>query len=429
METGDPGVWKYVPQTLLLSSMISVSNTGNKSQDTWGNIKIPFYESLDASVKDEQGFVSVPTEGVQYTSLIGIPVSLPEGDYNSTFTIQSWYWTFQNSNLSSPLPDLEPSDQANVQLTNLTGNLEWSSVRGQTFQLAVPTSSSKSLTLPIPLWFQASNPEASPLRDGITNLSTAVTQTFVESRVSCSLTTCAVTAMREAAQPQDNMSKNVLSFTEFMVGGFVNAVNFVVGSNSQQGALEPFLVSQSNSNPFSGDYFARNNFTLYTVGTDQLSQRLNVLINTYWAGYITLSAAAGSFNTSYEYLASLSLNSNLMNTTTTTVYINSFQCDRAWLSVLIFATLAMVISSLMSIGVNLMRVGTSDFTDFVWAVTHSNFKPPALPSYLDTHGVLKSLPRTRVQVRDACPSQEFGKVVIGEQNEAFGKALRGRTFE
>jgi hypothetical protein len=428
MEEADAGILTNVPQTLLLSSMISVSSTGSKPQDTWGNIKIPFYESLNASTKDEQGFVSVPTENVEYTSLIGIPVSLPAGNLNLTFTIQSWYWTFQNSNLTSPLPNIEPSVHSGALLTNLTGYPVWLSKSGQTFQLA--TASNDSYTLPMLLWFQDSNPVALILRDGVTNLSTTVTQTFVESQVSCNLATCAVTAMREVTPLRNTTHHNVRNFAMYMIADFVNAILIAhPGTSDEQGILESFLGSQANSNPFGGDYSTagQHGLTLYTVGTDQLSQRLNILINTYWIGFNALSATVGAFNTSYEYLASLSLTENLMNTTAT-VYVDNFHCNRAWLSVLIISTLIMIISSLISVIVNCVRVGTSDFTDFVWVLTHGSFNTQDLPSYLDTHGILKERPSTIVQLGDASPSQGSGKVVITELGESFGKVTKDRVF-
>jgi hypothetical protein len=234
--------------------------------------------------------------------------------------------------------------------------------------------------------------------------------------------------MREVSPFRNNTINNVNGFTEWGIENFLNAFPIAhPGSIDSQGTLEAYLSSQSGSNPFSSQYLTAG-INLYTIGKDQISQRLNVLMNTFWIGSNALSAAAGAFNTSYEYLASLYLNDNLMNTTAT-VHVNSFHCNSAWLSVLVIATLVMIFSSLISIGVNLMRTGTTDFTDFTWVLTHGEFIPPALHSYLDVHGTLKALPHTKVRVGDAQPNKPFGKAVIAEQGELLGKLTRDRVFE
>lgn len=102
------------------SSVLAPLSAQHASMDTWGNPKVPLLQGL--SVKSEDGWLAVPSQP-SYSSLVGIPVSgLNDDGSNSSFTVSSFYWTF----------DCPPL--ANVTLDELTAMMEASPMTNVTYQ-------------------------------------------------------------------------------------------------------------------------------------------------------------------------------------------------------------------------------------------------------------------------------------------------------
>lgn len=70
----------------------------NGAQDTWGNIKIPRFETYNQTLDDE-GFATIPEEDVDWVSLLGQPVAGLEKGFDSNFTMRTSYHDLQCSNL------------------------------------------------------------------------------------------------------------------------------------------------------------------------------------------------------------------------------------------------------------------------------------------------------------------------------------------
>jgi hypothetical protein len=430
LDTSDDAFWTGFASAFLISSIVSEASINGRPQDNWGNIRIPVYELLDASTVDKEGYIKIPsTNGTNYTSLIGIPISMNTGNFTSTFTLHSWYWAFQESNLTNPLPSGQVTGYEGAYLTNLTNDAYWltHTAPSQTFQIAVSQEARRNGTLPIPFWFQDSNPLAGSGLDNITNFWTTVTPSFVESNVTCTQATCAVTAIRKTAPTQSAMDLNVITFSEWFLYDFLRATGIAHSGTAEQGLLEAYLNTLSSNPVLLFENALQANITLSAVGAEHLSLRLNALLNTYWMIWNTLSTASGAFSTNYDYLSSLQLNKNLMNTTAT-VEMDGFFCSGAWLFTLCFATSAMIVASLISIRINLIRVGTHDYTDFVSVLTHSRFDHPEMESSSHVHDTLKRLSGIKVQIGDGCLDDPVGKIVLAEKCDSIGKLTKRRLY-
>ncbi len=82
--------------SLYQASLLAPEAVLQGPEDTWGNVKIPYFEKLNASATDRDGWVAVPASNVTYSSLLGVPVTglLPEdADVNaSNFRLETEYY-------------------------------------------------------------------------------------------------------------------------------------------------------------------------------------------------------------------------------------------------------------------------------------------------------------------------------------------------
>jgi hypothetical protein len=76
-----------VANSLFLGALIASKSTQDLASDSWGNVKIPFLESLDSNPANESGWIPVPTENVSYSSPLGIIIDEVPTYGNATFEI------------------------------------------------------------------------------------------------------------------------------------------------------------------------------------------------------------------------------------------------------------------------------------------------------------------------------------------------------
>ena len=75
---------------LYIGCLVAPLAIKDSAQDTWGNIKIPRFETYNQTL-DDQGYATVPEEGVDWISLLGQPVAGLESGFDSNFTMRTWY--------------------------------------------------------------------------------------------------------------------------------------------------------------------------------------------------------------------------------------------------------------------------------------------------------------------------------------------------
>lgn len=89
-------IYEAIPaDALFAAAMINPSNTQNKGMDPWSNLKVPMIEKLPNQTSDELGWyvVDVNNTSLEHSSLIGLPVSAIDPSGNTSFNIETSYWT------------------------------------------------------------------------------------------------------------------------------------------------------------------------------------------------------------------------------------------------------------------------------------------------------------------------------------------------
>ncbi|KAF2274912.1 uncharacterized protein EI97DRAFT_93655 [Westerdykella ornata] len=81
---------------IFTASILAPGSIKNSMEDAWGNVKIPRVESLNASVADKDGWITVNQNAVaaeNYSSLVGIPVIGRPQDRDAKFNLETSYMT------------------------------------------------------------------------------------------------------------------------------------------------------------------------------------------------------------------------------------------------------------------------------------------------------------------------------------------------
>ncbi|KAI9750756.1 MAG: FACT complex subunit [Chaenotheca gracillima] len=269
-----------------LSSVWAPGTVGYTS-DLWYNIRIPLYESLNASANSSHGYIPVtldedfpgdadeydfPHDPV-YSSLLGIPfanVSRIENDYNLTMTMNSSYFLLD-------CPSTTTLSNEIVDLTNKTSTGWVSSEKNQGGQILRITTDAlfgddrtKNNPNPRHLIFLSQ-------AEGDSSWSVAnctVTQTFVQSYVTCNQVegppaTCQVVSQRKisttTSTPLEDKATAMNFFSEF--------ADTALEATADGAAL--FSVNETNN-------LATSSFEQASGPYLTTSGNLTMLLNSYW---------------------------------------------------------------------------------------------------------------------------------------------------
>jgi len=407
-----------VANAILVSSLLSVTTTANSPQDIFGNVKIPYVPSLNIS-GDLSQWTPIPDSGsLNYSSWIGIPLNLPIGQGNVSFTMQSWYWQLANPTLSLFFNSY--SNNSFNGLPNATAGWQPYTAKDGFWQFLVPVYYEIWPNDSMALVFQNAN-GYSPLtnRSGamITQLSANLARQIVEMNVTChSMTSCQANALRASSLPPGYDAEWDFQFAgQYLFMYLVDAFpNITVGPMT----FDPFFsyLNNTSQNPFNPttEYFETTR-DLATLGTETLAQRLEQVINAYWIAQSALSAVT-SFDELQvlQYFGSQGLAAVTRNATATFANPETFLvCDAAWLALLCASTVLMFCAAIASLGLTLLYDGP-EATDFVSALTRG-YRVPRLDrgSYLDGDELVRRMKDVELKLGDDRADADVGRIVIG----------------
>ncbi|KAI4105935.1 MAG: hypothetical protein LQ339_003253 [Xanthoria mediterranea] len=84
---------------LYTGSLVAPLSIKTSAQDTWGNIKIPRFETYNRTL-DAEGYATIGDGEIDWISLLGWPVAGLESRFDSNFTIPTWYHDLECSDMS-----------------------------------------------------------------------------------------------------------------------------------------------------------------------------------------------------------------------------------------------------------------------------------------------------------------------------------------
>ncbi|KAK7957176.1 uncharacterized protein PG986_006398 [Apiospora aurea] len=405
--------------SMFLASFFSIPKTGQAFQDSWGNIKIPLLEdSITTSNAGDWRDVAWHPD-LQYSSLIGIPLLLPSGPGNMTFTMESWYWDLENATLweansKAPLLQGLHDYKGTKLLKNFTGT-------SHIWQFAIPASVEKSLT-PIPITFEATvgdplylvnSPSISHAYgpgSGTIRLEAFLVQRPVELNVTCTVSSCNVTNIRTTIMPENYSRENDIShLTVWFFTLFQAAFPLVHTGTPLSGALEAYL-HDSSQNPYN-ILDKQRWIDLTNVSAGVLGRRLAQVINAYWIVENQFANAAGGFNAnSTPWVNSPAA---LKNSTVTTVNFQDYiYCDHGWAATLCISSIMLLLAALASAILSFFRLAP-DCTDFLSALTLNDGRLMLEGgSSLDEYERVRLLKDVRLKVGDVRSWEQVGQTII-----------------
>jgi hypothetical protein len=263
----------------------------------------------------------------------------------------------------------------------------------------------------------------------LSQLTSTVSQRFVEADIFCNWSSCEATAVRPTnpiAVP-DNVPDDMTDqeyFMEWLFSRMAYAFPLTHSGTPESGGLENMLNNYSRSlfmDPDDGEVL------LYTVGADVLSVRLSQIINTYWNVEVFGNNVAGNSDIAQKkFDPGLTVFQSDAVMETPTRY---FHCDRRWLALFILATVSMIATSISSFGLNFLR-HTPISTDFLTALVKGQLSDvgESLGSYLDSDEMTRRLKRFRLMIGDSRPKEKVGRVVI-TQSVRVDRLHNGRVYQ
>lgn len=311
--------------------LIAPNETMSAPQDTWGNLKIPRFEALDQSSKDSGGWVKVPKRGMQYSSLVGIPVvGIPEAG-NSSFQMETAYFELSCDDpvrISSDgeviwksQPDQSPG-LGSIRFSNATGSSEFDSTfsvgtltaytnRFSGFMNHTEVDTSNDDNSPRNIVFQSITGN----RDSwdVVAVDCTIKTSYVEVLVNCIARNCTVEAERRSTKLRDYLDTftpwEYPEFNYFFFARFTQATGVVDPSSPFWFSTlsEDYVVLESD--PLANANVSSTLIDMSILSADELSTRWGRLMNTYFIISCVPQAATGAY-TPYSYDQYTSLASN-----------------------------------------------------------------------------------------------------------------------
>ena len=392
------------------SSIIGSDIAQNGGSDPWNNAKIPIIEKLlseDNTTNSGAWRTVDPMSSPPYSSLLGVPVVNPIVIENSSITLdfqaQSSYFLLNCLSFEVFTGD---QYEAAVHAANLT---LYNSTSGTLAFALLPAQDGNLGSL----IFASSIPTIDTEEGSRFYTNCTIDQTFVESQISCSVTGCGVSGIRNSLTPGTSTS-TVRAFQDMLqdLAAF--------GSSNATGKYTPIEL-------FLNDTTQADQYTtaldLSQVPPQDFTDRLTLLFNTYWqAGVAPFDFAGDGHGSGIP----TNIGGNVTLTTTTDVFLVSWP----WLAVALFSSVLLLVAGIAGAIWDSRTVGPNVF----------GFASSLLPrdkcmrlngggGAIGGSARARALRDTRVMLQDVRPGRRVGRIALARV-ESNGERLKlGRMYK
>ncbi|KAF2003067.1 hypothetical protein P154DRAFT_561548 [Amniculicola lignicola CBS 123094] len=473
---------EFVAQSLFAAALGSTKDTQEGSMDSWGNLKIPMIERI-SSLQDLAGWHSIDhSSNISYSSLLGIPISTVSSDYNTTFNLETWYWTLDCPRLVQFTDESDESPvlpgEESISNSSLLARKDYSShgtkredrveyVVGSSHAWALTAVNFKTFKYETDsniknrmFYYRGQDDDRGGSSNG-TRAECQMSTTYVEVEAKCLAKRCSVDRMRLSKQPHPpkEHAMGIDPSNTFFAMDLHDAMNpntFRLPTPFQRYFVEPYAA------------YTRLNASLdlYKLPKREFSLKMAQLMNTYWQGSISLGEITSGIPPDDQVLRNERFMTELRskpqetpgipsdhNTTflvqppnpiavPTYESINAtesqtfpvLKCQRSWLAALFVATSAMFLSGVFGLVLECTRKAP-DFALNLSSLTRDNpyIRLPPGGSTLDSIDRTRLLRNVRIRLGDVKPDDPVGYVAIasydrGEKVERLRGMDRTRTF-
>lgn len=392
--------------SIFLAALLSSTRYQNTSMDLWGNVKLPSYRSVENSTSGEWKTLPMNTEDVIYASLIGIPVAGLHQSGSSNFTLKARQWDISCN-------------------TNKAMGLNESAFGNATATYKLAYSDGKRCTkYPCPISFKSINSD-DDVGAVITVASCEMSYEYLQAVVRCNGTNCAAIQVRKLDLYTDGYTQDMDDFTRGnLVGNSFGTLpivdNYNVGSITARGSTnaEKWMYNPTSFIGDTGDYAK-----LYKLSTETLSERLNMIFNTFFQSTYGTTALGGNLPKNLTSLSSgdphLLFNSTTAQTSNPSSAV--YKTNWNWFALLLISSIILQIAAYLGL---ILKYWTCvpDIIGYASSMTLLNPYVPTPTGGTTLHGLeraalLQDLP---VRIGDVCADEPVGAI-------AFAKADEGRV--
>lgn len=408
---------------LFLAALLSSGNYQTSSEDLWGNVKLPLYRAIENSTSDE--WKTVPDYNhtdIQWSSLIGIPVSAFNGEAYTTaslnhFTVKARQFDIVCTNNSKVAgAQVEATNEAN----NKTSYSTWLMETGT----EQPDCSNSTTGCPIQACLSYPCPFvsiSSAIPDGEDEFSSVAKcgyyYDYVEASVECIASTCRATSMRKLDMYTDGYTTD---FEEYVRGTIMfnlfNTMTSVdtigVASPTARGAtvMEKWMFDPSD---FMGMY---SNVDLYALPVDVFAERLTILWNSFFQSTYAARALAGNLDeaTSTNFSSSF-ITPITFNATESLVsqHVDVYRVNWQWFGVLLSCSLVLLCAAYSGLVLKYLSLAP-DIIGYASSLTMLNPYVPTPTGGTTLHGLERTalLHDMPVRIGDVCPNEPVGAIAL-----------------
>lgn len=296
---------------LYIGSLVAPLDIKTGAQDTWGNIKIPRFETYNQTLDDE-GFATVPEEDVDWISLLGLPVAGLDPSRDTNFTMTTWYHNMECSDMhkvpasSDWVRGISADDsEANASTIWATAGDYSSWLLWQVKDLRPGSDDSSRLNF---IWLSKSGlinnvDSTTALNYNETCLANCtLTYTYVEAQVECRGLNCKATKIRKGVRPPTTIwSEGLLTISSSIWSYYSeNLVETDTRAADRTSSVTEQYIYGHVESPFQYGVTAASAVLSYLDMTEiplaDFTRRLRTILNTYFIASLAPQASTGTMS-------------------------------------------------------------------------------------------------------------------------------------
>lgn len=372
--------------SIYMTALTTTRRQQNSSQDLFGNVRIPSYDSLTPALIDQnQSWMTIDhNANIHYSAMLGIPVvGIPTaGDL--TFNIISRYYAIDCKN-STVVQDGE-GDSSQF-LTDFS---------------RASNSSNGWLTL---------NSPNGPNGSNVSLVNCSLAPRNVESIVSCSDQSCQVNAMRNLPVNVDDLPSEIRISVDYLA-------NATLGPRQRGSRMTSSLTEMWLQDPYS--VYVAEAFgqfaNLSQIPLQNLSRNLETLYNTYWQSSFGARYLFGNLSTNmslYDNISiSRSISFNTSQTTITSPNGDQYICDMTFAALLLIISCLLFLAGIATLVLMKMTLAP-DIIGYMSSYTRDNpFASVDQASYLDGLERARALNDVHITLGDVNIRSETGHIAF-----------------
>ena len=427
----DVAQFRFLVDTLYLSSILSPLTAQSASMDQWGNIKVPTIEPLEqTSTSGADGWYymdKMDKKNASFSSLLGVSVAGIPIDGTTNFSMESHYMQVSCANVTNVDAGNDTFGGFQVGITGLQNRSDPLYPYQQPFPTIEPANLNFNTT--------EDNGEKRFVAQCTLNRSS------VESGITCEGRSCKVARIRRSRFDLRPPGYTPMSAGLRVATNFESTWTNVGVSHEAESSPTEFFISDPAMRNLSSNVEA-GAVDLTVIPADVFSQRFSLLFNTYYQSSIAPGYRTGNFPSDLNKLNDNPIPADAPDpvgeyegffNSTTALYTRSTEiyiCNRAWAAILLLASLLLFLLGMYGALVRYSLRGPQ-VLGYVSSMTRDNpyVTLPLGGCQLDGMERTRLLRDMKVQLQDVAPRYKIGHIALSNATPRSNERLRlGRQY-